>query len=257
MECIKGAILIYSCHKHMNTRMKKYGLKEKEYAGWKVFYFIGNPNIESNFVIKDNIIMLKCEDSYIHVAKKVVMGIKYIYDNYIVEEGILRCGDDLFFIEENLLRFLNSPNKKDYIGFPLIHNVELSTKTDYFMPMYYLSNQQDLLNPLHNIPYTIDELMEFHTVPKIACAAGVVYYLSNKSCNILINHFEKIGWNVFLKDANYGYPYIIEDICVGFILYLNNIFVTHSVIYIDVSPGYSDVIKIGKSVIAFHTNEYK
>ena len=68
-EKIKGAIIIYSCHKHKETRLKEFGLKEKEYVGWKVFYMLGNPNIKNEHLFIGNTILLKCEDSYIQLGK--------------------------------------------------------------------------------------------------------------------------------------------------------------------------------------------
>lgn len=253
-EKIKGAILIYSCHKHKNTRLKEFGLKEKEYVGWKVFYLLGNPNINTDYITDENIILLKCEDSYIHVGKKVVLGLKYVLDNYEVEEGILRCGDDLIFVEKNLLRFLSTSGKMDYMG-NISHNTTiLSVKQDLFMPQYYLSHQEDLQNPLHKIPYNIEEMMVFNTVPNCRAAGGVVVYLSTRSCNILIDHFIGIEWNVFKKDDVYGYPYIIEDIAIGYILFINNVFLTQYPLYID--SGKSGFIDNDVSV-AIHTNKYK
>ena len=102
---VDGIILVLSCQKHRNTRLKEFKLPKTEYNEWKVFYILGNPQINKDFLL-GNTILLKCEDSYIHVAKKVVMGIKFIYDNYEVEQGILRCGDDLVFNETTLTKFL-------------------------------------------------------------------------------------------------------------------------------------------------------
>jgi hypothetical protein len=264
-EKIKGAILIFSCHKHKETRLKEFGLKDKEYNGWKVFYILGNPNITSEYITVGNTILLKCEDSYIHVAKKVVMGLKYIYDHYEVEEGILRCGDDLIFNKAHLSKFLNKTDKTDYMGVVFDCNNELVMKTDNFMPQYYLNHQEDLQNPLHNIPYSIQEMMKFNIVPKCRTAGGVVVYLSNRSCNILINHFSNIEWNVFTplpienaqiskKDDNFGYPYIIEDVAVGYILYINNIFASNYQLYVD---DYRMHLLIDDKPVAIHTNKYK
>jgi len=253
-EKIKGAILIYSCHKHKNTRLKEFGLKEKEYAGWKVFYLLGNPNINTEYITIGNTVLLKCEDSYIHVGKKVVLGLKYVLDNYEVEEGILRCGDDLVFVEKNLLQFLSTPGKTDYMGYTPSKLTTLSVKQDFFMPQYYLSHQEDLQNPLHKIPYTIEQMMGFNSVPNCRAAGGVVVFLSTRSCNILIDHFTSIEWNVFKKDDVYGYPYIIEDIAIGYVLFINNVFLTQYPLYID--SGKSGFIDNGVSV-AIHTNKYK
>lgn len=250
---IKGAILIYSCHKHLNTRLKEFKLPKDEYSGWKVFYILGNPRINESFII-GNRIMLKCEDSYIHVAKKVVMGIKYMYDNYDIEEGILRCGDDLMFNEQSLHSFLNKTNKPDYIGVCANNFQSPIVEYNNFMPHYYYYHQEDLQNPLHGIPYKMEEIMQFNKVPKLTYAGGVVVYLSNNSCRVLIFHFESIGWNVFKLDEKYGYPYIIEDIAVGYILHLNNIQLCNYPLYVD-NPG--DYKKYNEVPLAIHTNKYK
>ena len=254
-ESIKGAILIYSCHKHKDTRLKEFKLPKNEYSGWKVFYILGNPQIKKDFIL-DNTILLKCEDSYIHVAKKVVMGIKFIYENYEVEEGILRCGDDLVFNETSLTNFLKMEGKQDYMGVTANSGMSntIVAQQNNFMPSYYLSHQEDLQNPLHSIPYTIQEMMQFNKVPKLRYAGGVVVYLSNHSCKTLIDHFESIGWNVFEPNAEYGYPYIIEDIAVGYILHANDIFVTQYPLYID---NLNDFNKYNRLPVALHTNKYK
>ena len=252
-EQIRGAILIYSCHKHKDTRMKEFKLPNNEYAGWKVFYILGNPNIK-NDILLENTILLKCEDSYIHVAKKVVMGIRFIYENYVVEEGVLRCGDDLVFNESSLINFLNKRDKEDYMGIVANNSPTIYVEENNFMPAYYLSHQEDLQNPLHGIPYTIQEMMRFNRVPKLKYAGGVVVYLSNKSCKTLVEHFESIGWNIFQEVDSYGYPYIIEDIAVGYILHKNAIPLSGYPLYID---RVQDFAKYNMIPIALHTNKYK
>lgn len=248
-ELLKGAILIYSCHKHKETRLQEFKLPKNEYHGWKVFYILGDPRIDASFII-DNTILLKCEDSYIHVAKKVVMGIKFIYDNYEIEEGILRCGDDLIFNDSNLETVLKM-KKTDYMGSTNTTKSGICTEQNYFMPSYYLSHREDFQNPLHQIPYNVDEIRQFNKIPVLTYAGGVVVYLSNKSCEILIEHFEKIKWNVFHLDDTYGYPYIIEDIAVGYILYINNIFLCKTPLYVD------QLNEATNMTVALHTNKYK
>jgi hypothetical protein len=252
-DTIKGAILIYSCHKHKDTRLKEFKLPNNEYNGWKVFYILGDPRINNDY-ITDNTVVLKCEDSYIHVAKKVVMGIKFIYNTYDIEEGVLRCGDDLVFNETSLMNFLKKEDKQDYMGVIANDSPILVAEQNAFMPSYYLSHQEDLQNPLHGIPYNIQEMMMFNKVPKLKYAGGVVVYLSNKSCNTLIAHFESIGWNIFESNDKYGYPYIIEDIAVGYVLHLNNIFVNKYPLYIN---ELADFNKYKKLPFALHTNKYK
>jgi hypothetical protein len=250
---IPGAIIIYSCNKHKETRLKKFILKEKTYKYWKVFIIIGNPLITSDYEIDDNVITLKCEDSYIHLTKKVILAFKVIFSLYQVKEGILRCGDDLYFNENNLEKFLLVPNKKDYIGvickrkFDKVKKIE-----DNFMVDYYNTHPEELLNELNGINYTLEEMQKFNQIPLIKYILGVLVYFSKKSCDILIKHMEDINWNVFTEDSIYGYPYIIEDVAIGFILYSNFIYP------IDYKLFNDTFIKLNKDTsIANHTNDFK
>ncbi len=251
---IPGAICIFSCHKHMNTRMQQYGLKLPMYEGWPVYYFIGNPHLPTDYAIYHNLIILRCEDSYIHVAKKVAMGIAVIYTMYNITEGILRCGDDLIFNENALAKFLQGP-KTDYMGHCPIYDMynpnEIVNSIDNFMPNYYRTHIDELSNPLHGIHKTIDEMQIYNKIPKFRYAGGVVVYLSDKSCKILISYFQKIAWNVFKFEKNIGYPYVIEDVAVGFILLINNIEVTNVALYAN------DEESADESTFALHTNAYK
>jgi hypothetical protein len=220
-EIIKGAILIFSCHKHKIDRLgnKTFGLSKKEYNDWRVFYLIGNPYILSDYLVKDNLITLKCEDSYIHVLKKVVLGIKFVLDNYEIEEGILRCGDDLIFDEKRLLMFLEKKDKNDYMGKIAYFNNDPTKRINYFMPNYYLTHLNELKDPLNGLlNKKIDDLILYHEIPNVSYAGGVVFYLSKKSSQYLVNSLNSIEFDIFKYYKNYGYPFIIEDIGIGFIL---------------------------------------
>jgi hypothetical protein len=254
---IKGAILIYSCHRHLNTRLKEpnFGLKKKDYNGWKVFYILGNPNLINDYEINDNYITIKCEDSYIHVLKKVVFAIKIIYSLYNIEEGILRCGDDLVFNEQKLLKFLNTNDKNDYMGKVINNNLDksITKKFDNFMPIYYYNHTDDLLNPLNGLTIGLDNLLKMNEIPNITYTGGVIVYLSNNSCNKLIYTMNNINWDIFKYYTKFGYPYIIEDVGVGFILNMYKISPVSCNLYSDNEND----INIDNDCIGYHTNKYK
>lgn len=255
-EKIKGAILIYSCHKYLNTRLKEFSLTKNEYDGWKVFIIIGNPSLKTDYKIKDNLITIKCEDSYIHILKKVVLGIKTIMHLYDIEEGILRCGDDLVFIENKLVKFLNMPNKSDYMGVTANHTDKITKKDSNFMVDYFNNHLSDLLNPLNGINYTIEKIQKFNVVPNCSYLGGVIVFFSKKSCKILIKHVEDIKWNIFLYTDDYGYPYIIEDVGIGYILQKEKINATQYKLYSD--DTYNSLEdNIDTQYFAYHTNKYK
>ena len=114
---------------------------------------------------------------------------------------------------------------------------------------YYSSHQEDFLNPQHNLKGI--DISKYIKCPDIKIGpAGVLFYISNKSCKILIDHMEKIKYNIFhFDDFSKSYPYTIEDGAVTYILYFNRISFTNNMyMYADYSSN---------NVIAHHTNLYK
>ena len=254
---IPGVILIISCNKHKETRLKEFILSKQEYNGWKVFIIIGNPELETLYEINENEpnrITIKCEDSYVHVMKKVVLSIKILLSIYKIQYGILRCGDDLVFNEDELNNFLQSISNKynpNYLGKIANPNciTKYSKRIDYFIPHYFYTHQEDITNPLNGLQdMTLNQLLRLDEVPNIQYTGGVVFYISLESCNILIHELESVNWNVFHYDDTWVFTYIIEDIGVGYSLQKNNIFPQHYNLYSDVPDN---------TVVAYHTNKYK
>jgi hypothetical protein len=253
METIPGAIIIYSCHKHQFTRLREFSLPKNCYLGWKVFYVIGNPLMEQEYTFNGNFLTIKCEDSYIHVMKKVLLAIKILNGLYIIEQGILRCGDDIHFNEAKLEQFLSVTPKDDYMGSIHRPGSKLEKIGDTWMPNYYRLHPEDLQNPLHGLTkYTLQEIMQFNERPSLGYTHGVIVYLSVRSCNILIEQMEKISWDIFTKDE-YGYPYIIEDVGVGYTLHINGIFPTNYELF---SYNYNVAVS-HPTIFGYHTNKYK
>lgn len=249
---VPGIILILSCQKHMNTRLKEFKLPKDDYEGWKVIYVIGDFFLTNNYEIRDSIMWIKCEDSYLHLTKKLALSIKYCYELYDIQQGILRCGDDLIFNETNLIRFLKAPKydfygKSDARGNVCIKNKSIlkTTVRDEFMPNYYKTHPDDLSNPQHNLAGV--NISDFAVRPKLCGVYGVIYYISNKACNCIIRTMEQIGYDVYHRDSfTNSYPYIIEDCAISFILFMNGFTLVNSSLFFD-SPN----------AIAIHTNKFK
>ena len=267
MEEVDGIILIISCEKHKLTRLKEFGPKSKYYDKWKVIYVIGDLFLDEKYKLIDNVMYVKCEDSYLHLLKKLVLSLKYLKECFNIKEGVLRCGDDLIFNENNLINFLKS-NKYDYYGQSLksrnniIEDKDIDflkrVKYDGFMFNYYKNNQNELTDPKHGINLTLDELNKFLIRPDVSDASGVIYYISLKSCDILIDTMEKINYNIFHFDEfSKSYPYIIEDCAVTYIMYYNKInFYDSQKFFKNVSHVRNlDINKIDSIVI--HTNKYR
>ena len=253
---VPGIILVLSCQKHVNTRLVKFRLPKNDYHGWKVLYVIGDLTLESNYELRDNnMLYIKCEDSYIHLLKKLALSIKYVMEIFKIEQGILRCGDDLYFNETRLEHFLTL-KKPDFLGkawcnknyYSQNTNVLKKLRVDPFMFNYYKTHQEDFSNPMHNLKdLSLDKLRTYSLRPDIWGPSGVIYYLSIKTCNILVKHMENIAFNIFHFDEfTKSYPYTIEDCAVTYIMYYNCIPFTNYYHFFDT----------GKS-IAKHTNEFK
>ena len=232
MEEVEGIILILSCQKYIKKRLDKFKLKNKNYCNWKVIYVIGDLFMKKNYELKDdNMLYIKCEDSYIHLLKKLVLSIKYLNEIFIIKQGILRCGDDLIFSESSLIKFLNN-EKHDYYGQATYDeegiyslNDIISLKEDNFMYDYYVNHTEDFNNKHHGLSdLTIEKVKSMSLRPDIKYGYGIVFYISNYACKILIDHMEKINYNLFHFDTeSKSYPYTIEDVGVGYILQIHKI----------------------------------
>jgi len=175
----------------------------------------------------------------------------------------LRSGDDLKFNEDLLETFLEkkinnedidflgkSPRGRSLLSKDISDNDIKISRKDYFMVEYYKNHPEDYDNPLHNLK-NID-ISKYIVRPHIHIGpAGVLYYISNKACKILINHLENIKYNIFHYDEySNSYPYTIEDCAVSFILYYNKISFIN---YPNMFNNYID----NNDYIAIHTNYSK
>lgn len=256
---IEGIILILSCQKHKDTRLKEFRLKNNEYDNWKVIYIIGDLFLESDYNLDGNLMTIKCEDSYIHLLKKLVLAIKYVNEIYDIKQGILRSGDDVVFNESNLVSFLKM-NKPDFIGSsptrcslinPSLSDLKI-TRHDYFMIEYYLKHLEDFLNPQHNLNGV--NILKYTKRPEIKIGPwGALYYISNKCCNFLVSTMENINYDIFHFDEfTQSYPYTIEDCAVSFILYFNGISFYNNNFFIS-DNDFSNF----NNILAVATNKYK
>ena len=302
MIAVNGIILVLSCQKHLNTRLKHFKLPKDDYGGWKVIYVIGDlfMNCDYKFVSTSSgsgareaheshftdFLIVKCEDSYIHLLKKLVLSLKYLYETFDIKEGVLRANDDLIFNESLLRVFLDSPKMIknndgdgaceataiDFLGKSSIAkslfardfvfaDAKRPPTNSMHLVYYYDDHPEDFDNPQHNIKGVGSiGIYNYTKQPYVpAFIFGPLYYISNKSCAILINHLENINYDVFHYDEKTdSYPYTIEDCGVSFIFYYNNIDILHNDSWIknDDARAANDA-SAANDVIAIHTNMFK
>jgi hypothetical protein len=258
---VNGVILIVSCEKYKEIR-RKYKLDKNNYNGWEVVYLFGDENLDTEYKYNDNILKIKCEDSYLFLMKKLILGMKYINEIFNIKEGILRCGDDLIFKEKLLIEFLNT-NKNDYIGKNFSRKSIIGKQIDLtnsihnnFMCNYYDKNNKELIEINKQIK-KYNENLDIYKINKTIdiseyIALGHIYYLSINSVNILINEFNNINNNI-LHFENDCYPYILEDVGIGYILFKNDINLEYKN-DLWFNPHYQNFDKSGE-YLCFHTNE--
>ena len=254
MKNFDGIILVLSCQKYKNSRLKEFKLKKDFYCNdkWCVIYVVGDLSLKENYVIEGNIMTIKCEDSYIHLLKKLVLATKYCFECFSINEGILRCGDDLIIDDNALENFLNG-KKYDFYGQSDLKKNNYyndksqlkNVKNDNFMVKYYHNHPEDFDNPNHNLKGV--SISKYTLRPDVWGPHGIIYYLSEEACKCLIKTMEEINYNIFhFDDFTQSYPYTIEDCAVTYILYKNDFKFTDGQIFFDL-PG----------SIAKHTNKYR
>ena len=161
---VDGIILVTSCQKYKNTRLKELMLKES-YGNWKVIQVVGDLFLDCDYKMDGNLMTIKCEDSYIYNLKKFIFALQYLYEMFEIRDGVLRSNDDLEFNEPLLIDFLETPKKIgtldiDFLGrsstghslvdHPFTYEPQWAA-TNYHLVQYYETHPEDFENPLHNI----------------------------------------------------------------------------------------------------------
>jgi hypothetical protein len=220
---MSGAILIYSCQKYKDSRLKDLARLRDDYSGWKVFFIVGDPTIVPEYSLDGNVLTLRCEDSYLHLLKKTILGFKAALELVPNLTGVLKCGDDIVFDEPELLRFLQQETKHDYMGIQGSPFVVPSGKHyDSWIVDYYKKHPEDFENPFHKLP-SMDVVKTLFEVPTIQAASGPLTYFSRQSCELLVGHMIDIEWDILTYSHRFGYIYIIEEPGISFILYQHGI----------------------------------
>ena len=264
MLSVDGIILIVSCFKYEKIR-EQFKIDNDKILNWKVIYLFGDLDLETDYILENDRLTIRCEDSYLYLIKKLILGMKIIRELFDIKEGILRCGDDLIFNIPHLMNFLRIDNKQDYIGKNFmksdvvqpINSIDLDTNMQcLFMRNYYNRNENEKKQVnahLATFNVYIDKLCLLPNIRE-SIALGHIYYLSNKSIDIIIDDFRKKENNVLYYNSktNY-YPYIYEDIGIGYILFKNNIDLHH---YTNMwyNPHYNGFDTTGEFMCT-HTNE--
>lgn len=257
---VKGIILVISCNKYLNSRVKEFKMSKLEYSDWKIITVIGNKDLETETTYVEahnetniNLLTIQCEDTYLHLLKKLVMSMKYLLSTYDIQEGILRLGDDISIIEDHLEHFLVNIEKTDYMGwtrYKYPNNEEIKKYVNWFMANHYITH----LSELPDISMSQEQIRKIILIPTTTFCVGTIVYFSLKSCHCLIQEMEKMNWSITHYDELYGYVNAIEDIGISCLLFNNGILPTMHMFH---GPEHENNIDYSNqlNIIGLHTNK--
>jgi len=263
---VEGIILMICCYKYEKLR-SQFKLKKNIYNNWKVICLFGDPLINENYILLDNKLIVKSEDTYLHLTNKILKGMDALTKIFNIKQGIIKCDDDLIFNENKLIEFINISNKENYIGKNFsknniiasknLHNLKQHQFTSFIINYYNKNNHKNdkeyIKKYLQKNNLSINDLNKIPNISRIV-ALGHIYYLSITSVNIVIKEYDNNNNNIFYFDKeSESYPYICEDIGIGFALFKNNINLT---VKKDIwyNPHYQK-FDIPGEYVCFHTNE--
>lgn len=193
-------IVIMSCQKNSNLwiNLNKYSKKS--------IIFCGDPNLNSNYIYKDRILYLKCEDTYDHLPTKVFMMINAILDinEFSNVTHIFKVDDHDTHFDNNIMEKIKKEIKidSDYCG----QKLNIFTAKDFRGNTTWHYKKCPISSIWHNKPF----LGKY--VPW--CDGGCGYLLSRKSMKIIVDNLSKE--NIYKK-------YIYEDLMIATVLFENNI----------------------------------
>ena len=268
---VSGIILIITCKNNFSQRVlgNRLRLKYSELSGWPIIYLIGDPNLQSAWERRKcsmsetdviDVLVVKTEDSYINLFKKIVFGYRALSEIYDIEQGIIKCDDDVLLNKSALMEFIETSPKLDYIG-------KCYSKTDYRLtcPLenigskysadvanYFATHLDALAETRKIIPhFSPDEYARIPALPEGYGCAGPLYYVSIHAIRLIIRLFLSCNSNLFHRDPDSNsYPFVCEDIGTSFILGKAGIkFVRNDLMFHNTWQYGGDI----ENTIGFHT----
>lgn len=192
-------ILVCCCYKYY----KQYEYISKKWNkiddnNIKIFYLFGNEKIKNSYYdSKTNILLLKVNDNYESLPKKIYLAIRYILEKYPEINGIYKTDDDIVYQKIDILIKIIKycyNNDINYSGL-IIDNIDRDKISDRRIRKRFENKK------INNI---------YHSDAIYCYGAG--YYLSKTSMKIIKEH------------QIYIYKQYLEDVSIGHILNKYNIY---------------------------------
>ena len=181
-------IIIYSCKKYNRKSKLLYTLLKHSLIDIKIHILNGDENLDREYLLKDEIIYVKCKDNYDSLYLKTKKIFKEIINIFPNLSGVIKMDDDIYpNIDsiKNMINFIKNSNI-NYCG-----KVSVITTVDgHQMPLSYhhISKCEENQNKKPLI------------LPTCTCISGPCYYVSKKA----INYFNKNYKDFFAEDIMVG-----------------------------------------------------
>lgn len=187
-------VVVLSCNKNKHLWSK---IIEKNIDN--LIIFCGDPQLKSNYLYKNKILYLKCDDTYDHLPTKIYMMIKAILDIFKIDDH-----DTKF--QMNIIDKIKSVITKnmDYSGQRVFK--QCKKKNTFQGNNKYHYNKCPKSSIWYNMPYLGDY------VPW--CDGGCGYILSRKSMKLI---------KYSLSNKEIYKNHIYEDLMIGIVLHQHNI----------------------------------
>jgi hypothetical protein len=200
--------IIYSCEKNLSQANKIFHTYSDALKLINIHPLIvyGDTSLDTNYtLIEDKYLVLNVEDDYEHLNVKSLRLFKTIATNYPQIKGCFKCDDDIILNVVSIGNFLSNLQHLniDYSGITTIMNKKEDAK------------RVDHRNINITLEYDIEN-------PSAIYCGGPLYYVSNKSLQILQKTKEDVVKKIFY-----------EDKMIGHVLNQKGIYPTHYCLYSD------------------------
>jgi hypothetical protein len=114
---LKIIFLVLNCKKNNYRRTQQTWLKKLP-ENFKYFHVQGDPSLNTSYIVQKNLITVKCDDGYLCLPQKVLMGMKVI-NRHFDYDYIFKTDDDINWTNIETLNFISKylvKNPYDYGG---------------------------------------------------------------------------------------------------------------------------------------------
>lgn len=168
----------------------------QKYNDIQLFYLFGDKSISNTIVdIVSNKLIIKMEDIYENLPKKIYEALTYIYNNYPTIQHIFKTDDDIEF--ENYDEIINEIRNKIELNADYAGLITESARGGYVKE-----------NKLHKF----NNPLKIAKYDKSVYCYGAGYLLSKKSIRIIT------------ENKSYMYSRCLEDVSIGHLLNNKNIY---------------------------------